>query len=128
MIHRALMGSLERFFGVLVEHYAGAFPTWLAPVQVDVLAVTDQQNDYAREVVETLKGAGFRAEGDFRNEKLGYKIRESQISKVPYALVVGEREASQRQVTRDGAGRAAPPHGRREFIELLKGETVNPAK
>lgn len=129
MIHRALMGSLERFFGVLVEHYAGAFPTWLAPVQVDVLAVTDQQNDYAREVVETLKGAGFRAEGDFRNEKLGYKIRESQISKVPYALVVGEREASQRQVTpRRRGGEQLPPMGVGEFIELLKGETVNPAK
>lgn len=129
MIHRALMGSLERFFGVLVEHYAGAFPTWLAPVQVDVLPVTDQQNEYAREVLETLKGAGFRAEGDFRNEKLGYKIRESQVSKVPYALVVGEREASQRQVTpRRRGGEQLPSMGVGEFIELLRGETVNPAK
>ncbi len=129
MIHRALMGSLERFFGVLVEHYAGAFPTWLAPVQVDVLAVTDQQNDYAGEVVDKLKGAGFRVEGDFRNEKLGYKIRESQVSKVPYALVVGEREASQRQVTpRRRGGEQLPSMGVEEFIELLRGETVNPAK
>ncbi len=129
MIHRALMGSLERFFGVLVEHYAGAFPTWLAPVQADVLAVTDQQNDYAREVVEKLKAAGFRAEGDFRNEKLGYKIRESQVSKVPYALVVGEREASQRQVTpRRRGGEQLPSMGVEEFLDLLRGETVNPAK
>ena len=128
MIHRALMGSLERFFGVLVEHYAGAFPTWLAPVQVDVLAVTDQQNEYAREVVSKLKAAGFRAEGDFRNEKLGYKIRESQVSKVPYALVVGEREASQRQVTpRRRGGEQLPPMGVEEFLDLLRGETVNPA-
>ncbi|MBE0602294.1 MAG: threonine--tRNA ligase, partial [Deltaproteobacteria bacterium] len=128
MIHRALMGSLERFFGVLVEHYAGAFPTWLAPVQVDILAVTDQQNEYAREVVSKLKAAGFRAEGDFRNEKLGYKIRESQVSKVPYALVVGEREASQRQVTpRRRGGEQLPPMGVEEFLDLLRGETVNPA-
>jgi threonyl-tRNA synthetase len=129
MIHRALMGSLERFFGVLVEHYAGAFPTWLAPVQVDVLAVTEQQNGYAREVVEMLRSAGFRAEGDFRNEKLGYKIRESQMSKVPYALVVGEREASQRQVTpRRRGGEQLPSMGVEEFLDLLRGETVNPAK
>ncbi|MBP2675114.1 MAG: thrS [Deltaproteobacteria bacterium] len=129
MIHRALMGSLERFFGVLVEHYAGAFPTWLAPVQVDVLAVTDQQNDYARDVVSKIATAGFRAEGDFRNEKLGYKIRESQMSKVPYALVVGEREASQRLVTpRRRGGEQLPSMEVEAFLELLRGETVNPTK
>ena len=125
MIHRALMGSLERFFGVLVEHYAGAFPTWLAPVQVDVLPVTDRQNDYAREVVARLVSAGFRAEGDFRNEKLGFKIRESQLSKVPYALVIGEREASQRQVTpRRRGGEQLASIGIEEFIDVLKNETV----
>ncbi|RJP21582.1 MAG: threonine--tRNA ligase [Deltaproteobacteria bacterium] len=129
MIHRALMGSLERFFGVLVEHYAGAFPVWLAPVQADVLPVTDQQNDYAREVVAALRSGGFRAEGDYRNEKLGYKVRESQLSKVPYALVIGEREASQKLVTpRRRGGEQLPPMGVEAFVALLRGETVNPAK
>jgi threonyl-tRNA synthetase len=129
MIHRALMGSLERFFGVLVEHYAGAFPTWLAPVQADVLAVTDRQNDYAREIVAGLRAAGYRAEGDYRNEKLGYKIRESQLSKVPYALVVGEREAAQQQVTpRRRGGEQLPTMGLEAFLELLRGENVNPSK
>jgi threonyl-tRNA synthetase len=129
MIHRALMGSLERFFGVLVEHYAGAFPTWLAPVQAGVLAVTDRQNDYGREVVATLRAAGYRAEGDYRNEKLGYKIRESQLSKVPYALVVGEREAAQQLVTpRRRGGEQLPSMSVEAFLDLLRGETVNPPK
>ena len=129
MIHRALMGSLERFFGVLVEHYAGAFPLWLAPVQADVLPVTERQNDFAREVVARLKAAGFRAEGDYRNEKLGYKVRESQLSKVPYALVVGEREAAQQLVTpRRRGGEQLPPMGVEAFLDLLRGETVNRAK
>ncbi|HZW37515.1 MAG TPA: threonine--tRNA ligase [Candidatus Deferrimicrobiaceae bacterium] len=123
MIHRALMGSLERFFGVLVEHYAGAFPLWLAPVQVDVLPVTDRQSDYARDVVDRLQSAGWRAEGDYRNEKLGYKIRESQMQKVPYALVIGEREASQGQVApRKRGGEQIPPVSLEEFIGILKGE------
>jgi len=129
MIHRALMGSLERFFGVLVEHYAGAFPLWLAPVQADVLPVTERQNDFAREVVARLKAAGFRAEGDYRNEKLGYKVRESQLSKVPYALVVGEREAAQQRVTpRRRGGEQLPPMGVEAFLDMLRGETVNRAK
>jgi len=129
MIHRALMGSLERFFGVLVEHYAGAFPAWLAPVQADVLPVTEKQNDFAREVVGRLRAAGFRVEGDYRNEKLGYKVRESQLSKVPYALVVGEREASQQMVTpRRRGGEQLPPMGVEAFLDLLRGETVNREK
>jgi threonyl-tRNA synthetase len=124
MIHRALMGSLERFFGVLVEHYAGAFPAWLAPVQADVLPVTDRQAGYAREVVDALRAAGFRAQGDFRNEKLGYKIRESQLAKVPYALVVGEREADRRQVSpRRRGGEQLPPMSVGEFVETLRKET-----
>ncbi|MCL2103353.1 MAG: threonine--tRNA ligase, partial [Syntrophorhabdaceae bacterium] len=126
MIHRALMGSLERFFGIMLEHYAGAFPTWLAPVQVDVLPVTDRQNDYAREVVEKLTAAGFRAKGDFRNEKLGFKIRESQLDKTPYALVIGEREASQGLVAprrRGGEQLSAIEIG--EFIAILNNETAS---
>jgi threonyl-tRNA synthetase len=92
MIHRALLGSIERFFGILVEHYAGAFPTWLAPVQARVLPITDKQREYADAVVEQLRAVGYRAEGDARNEKIGLKIREAEKAKIPYMLVVGERE------------------------------------
>jgi len=92
MIHRALRGSMERFFGVLVEHYAGAFPAWLAPVQSIVLPVTTEINDYAHRVRDTLTGSGLRVEVDDRNEKLGLKIREAQLAKIPFMLVVGKRE------------------------------------
>ncbi len=92
MIHRALLGSIERFFGILIEHFAGAFPTWLAPVQVKVLPITDQQVPYGRQVVEQFRTAGFRAEIDLRNEKVGLKIREAEKAKVPFMLVVGEKE------------------------------------
>ena len=123
MIHRALMGSLERFFGVLVEHYAGAFPVWLSPVQVDVLPLTDRQADYGRDLVNRLRAAGYRAEGDFRNEKLGYKIRESQLQKVPYALVIGDREAEKQQVSpRRRGGEQLPPMSIEEFMEILRDE------
>jgi threonyl-tRNA synthetase len=126
MIHRALMGSLERFFGVLVEHYAGAFPLWLAPVQVDVLPVTDRQAEAARETVAALRAAGFRAEGDYRNEKLGYKVRESQLQKVPYALVIGEREVTQRRVApRKRGGEQLPSMSLEDFLGILRGETEN---
>jgi threonyl-tRNA synthetase len=93
MIHRALFGSLERFMGVLIEHYAGAFPVWLAPVQAVVLPIADRHGEYGAKVVESLKASGFRAQLDDRNEKTGYKIREAQMQKIPYMLVVGDREA-----------------------------------
>jgi threonyl-tRNA synthetase len=99
MIHRALMGSLERFFGVLIEHYAGAFPTWLAPVQAMVMTITDRHIPYADTVVERLRSAGFRAEADRRNEKIGYKIREAQMQKVPYMLIIGDKEMDKEGVT-----------------------------
>ena len=92
MIHRALMGSIERFFGILVEHYGGSFPTWLAPVQAVVIAITDNQRDYVTSVVSQLKAAGFRAEADLRNEKIGFKIREAEKAKIPFMLVAGDRE------------------------------------
>jgi threonyl-tRNA synthetase len=92
MIHRALMGSIERFFGILIEHYGGAFPTWLAPVQAVVMNITDHQQGYAATVVTQLKTAGFRAEADLRNEKIGFKIREAEKAKVPFMLVAGNRE------------------------------------
>jgi threonyl-tRNA synthetase len=124
MIHRALMGSLERFFGVLVEHYAGALPAWLAPVQADVLPVTDRHNEYAREVVNEIRTAGYRAEGDFRNEKLGYKIRESQLKKVPFALVIGDREAAGRKVSpRRRGGEQLPAMSVEDFLGTLRKET-----
>jgi threonyl-tRNA synthetase len=93
MVHRALFGSVERFFGILVEHYAGAFPVWLAPVQATVLPITDKQTTYAKEVAEKLKAAGVRVTVDDRNEKVNAKIREAQLQKIPYMLVVGGREA-----------------------------------
>jgi threonyl-tRNA synthetase len=92
MIHRTVLGSLERFVGGLIEHYTGAFPTWLAPVQAKVMTITDAQIPFARKVTERLRENGVRVSDDFRNEKIGYKIRESQVEKVPYMLVVGARE------------------------------------
>ena len=99
MVHRALFGSVERFFGILVEHYAGAFPTWLAPVQATVLPITDKQLPYAKEVAEKLKAAGIRVTVDDRSEKVNLKIRDAQMQKVPYMLVIGGREAESGQVS-----------------------------
>jgi threonyl-tRNA synthetase len=94
MIHRVIYGSLERFIAILTEHFAGAFPVWLAPVQARVLPITDRHAEYGRQVTETLRQAGVRVEFDGRNEKVGYKIREAQLQKIPYMLVVGDREAA----------------------------------
>jgi len=98
MIHRALMGSLERFFGCLIEHYAGAFPAWLAPVQVILLPITDSQNKYAEQVASRLEEEGIRVEKDLRNEKIGFKIREAQLQKIPYMLVLGDQEIQAKTV------------------------------
>jgi threonyl-tRNA synthetase len=98
MIHRALLGSMERFFGVLIEHYAGAFPLWLAPVQVAVLPITDRVNEYAEKIGSELKQIGFRVETNLRSEKIGAKIRDAQLQKVPFMLVLGDREMEQGQV------------------------------
>ncbi|HSB28518.1 MAG TPA: threonine--tRNA ligase, partial [Pyrinomonadaceae bacterium] len=98
MIHRALFGSMERFFGVLIEHYAGAFPLWLAPVQVAVLPITDRINEYAEGVVRELRNAGLRVESNLRSEKIGAKIRDAQLQKVPFMLVLGDREMEQNLV------------------------------
>ena len=95
MIHRAIFGSIERFIGILIEHYAGKFPVWLAPVQVKVLSITDRTKDYAESVCAMLKERGVRAELDTRNEKIGYKIREAKLEKVPYVIVVGDKEAEE---------------------------------
>ena len=108
MIHRVVYGSIERFIGILIEHFAGAFPTWLAPVQAVVIPVSEAHKEYAHKVYEQLKAAGIRAEVDDRNEKMGYRIRENQLKKVPYMLVVGDKEAE--------AGAVAP----RDRKEILK--------
>ena len=99
MVHRALYGSIERFFGILIEHYAGAFPVWLAPVQAIVLPITDKQARIRqRSLRESSKRPGFRVELDDRSEKVNFKIREAQLAKIPYMLVIGEREAAAGQV------------------------------
>ena len=106
MLHRALFGSLERFIGILIEHYEGKFPTWLAPQQVAVLNITDKQGTYCTQVEESLKNKGFRAISDLRNEKIGFKIRELTLQKIPYLLIVGDKEVESRTVavrTREGA-------------------------
>lgn len=92
MIHRVAFGSIERFIGILIEHFAGAFPTWLAPVQVKVLPISDKFQDYGQKVKDALEQEGIRAELDVRSEKIGYKIREAQMKKIPYMLVVGQKE------------------------------------
>ncbi len=123
MLHRAIVGSMERFIGILIENHAGAMPVWLAPVQVAVMNVTDRQDAYVREVVDALRAAGIRAEPDLRNEKITYKIREHSIQKLPYQLVLGDKEVAARTVsarTRSGENLAPVPLD--EFITRLKGE------
>ena len=99
MIHRAPLGSLERFMGVLIEHFAGAFPLWLAPEQMRVLTVSEKSETYGRETEQKLAAAGFRVAGDYRAEKLGAKVREAQLELIPYMLVVGPRDAEQGTVS-----------------------------
>jgi threonyl-tRNA synthetase len=123
MIHRALMGSLERFIGVLIENYAGAFPIWLAPVQARIMNITDAQSDYCEKIYQELRQSGIRIEKDFRNEKLNYKIREAQLAKIPYMLVIGDREAESNTVTvRERSGKNLPPMSVEDFAEKIKEE------
>ena len=99
MVHRALLGSIERFFGILIEHYAGAFPLWLAPEQVRILPISDKALDYAKRIQSALKAKGFRVEVDTSAEKLGAKIREATLMKVPYQVVVGPRDEAADQIS-----------------------------
>jgi len=123
MIHRGVVSTMERMVAFLIEHYAGNFPLWLAPVQVRVMTVTDQQKEYAQRVFEGLKAEGWRVELDDRNEKLGYKIREAQIAKIPYAVVIGDREVREQTISpRRRGGEALKPMSLKEFIELLRDE------
>ncbi|OGQ17225.1 MAG: hypothetical protein A3B70_01400 [Deltaproteobacteria bacterium RIFCSPHIGHO2_02_FULL_40_11] len=125
MIHRAILGSPERFMGILIEHLAGKFPTWLAPVQVIILNVTDNQKAYAESIYKTLSENKIRVEIDIRNEKLGYKIRQAQLQKIPYMIVIGDKEVSEQTIsvrTRDGEN--LKPMKLEPFIERIKHETI----
>jgi threonyl-tRNA synthetase len=120
MLHRAILGSFERFIGILIEHYEGAFPAWLAPTQAVVMNITDKQADFALEVEKTLNQSGFRAKSDLRNEKIGFKIREHTLLKAPYLLVIGDREVETKTVavrTREGVDLGSMPVT--QFAELL---------
>jgi len=123
MIHRALMGSLERFIGVLIEHYAGVFPLWFAPVQARILNITDDQAGYGKTVFKELRKAGIRIEKDLRNEKLNYKIREAQVAKIPYMLIIGDKEKADNTVTvRLRNGKNLPPMSVSELATLTSVE------
>ena len=99
MIHRTIFGSMERFMGILIEHYAGRFPSWLAPVQVTILPISDKFNDYAYEIKKIMSDKGIRVDIDDRAEKIGYKIREAQLKRIPYMLIVGEKEVEDKLVS-----------------------------
>ena len=121
MVHRALLGSLERFFGVLIEHYAGAFPIWLSPVQARVLTITDKHNEWAQKVHKLLLEKGIRADIDLRNEKLGKKVRDAQMQKIPFVLIVGDKEVADLTVSpRTRRGETLEAMSIDSFIELLK--------
>jgi len=123
MIHRALMGSLERFFGVLIEHYRGAFPLWLSPIQVRVLSITDSQIEYATRIKEELRFEGIRTDADLRNEKIGLKIREGSIERIPYLLILGRKEMERKTVSvRRRGGEDLGEMALPEFIKRLKKE------
>ncbi|NOQ42018.1 MAG: threonine--tRNA ligase [Desulfuromusa sp.] len=125
MLHRVILGSIERFIGVLIEHYAGNFPLWLSPVQAIVLNVTDNQAEYAQQVFEQLREAGVRVELDVRNEKLGFKIREAQMAKIPYMLVIGDREMEGQTVApRFRDGKNLDPVSVVDFISFVKTEAA----
>jgi threonyl-tRNA synthetase len=120
MIHRALMGSLERFFGVLIEHYAGIFPLWLSPVQVSILTIAERHDAYAQHVNKALKIAGIRAETNTDNEKIGYKIREATMRKVPYLIIIGDKELEEQKVTvRKRNGENIGPFTIDEFMAII---------
>ncbi len=126
MIHRALMGSLERFFGILIEHYAGSFPLWLAPVQVEILTIAERHSDYALSLSDTLKAEGIRTELNIENEKVSYKIRNATLRKVPYLVIIGDREVSEQKVTvRKRSGENIGPFTIDEFTEIIKDKVTN---
>jgi len=128
MLHRAILGSMERFIGILTEHYAGNFPLWLAPIQVVVMNITDSQAAYAGDIVSGLRARGFRAEADLRNEKIGFKIREHSMQRVPYLVIVGEKELESQAITlRSQRGDDLGLFSLNDLIQRLKSELANRA-
>jgi threonyl-tRNA synthetase len=130
MVHRALFGSIERFFGVLIEHYAGAFPLWLAPVQVAVLPITDRINEYAESVAAELRKAGLRVDVNVRSDKIGAKIRDAQLQKIPFMLVLGDREMEDgkvavRERTKGDIGAMSLDDFREMATRLVKTRALN---
>jgi threonyl-tRNA synthetase len=126
MIHRAILGSVERFIGILIEHYAGLLPLWLSPLQAVVMNITDRQAEFAAEVAKTLRAKGFRADVDLRNEKIGFKIREHTLQRVPYLLVVGDREVQSREVAvRDRGGKDLGSMGLDALLGRLESEVAS---
>jgi len=126
MLHRAVLGSFERFIGILIEHYAGDMPAWLAPEQALILNITDKQSDYCRNFEESLKNKGFRVSADLRNEKIGFKIREHTLQKVPYLLVVGDKEVEKGTVAvRKRGGEDLGAMTFDEFCTLLNQDVAN---
>jgi threonyl-tRNA synthetase len=125
MLHRAIVGSMERFIGILIEHHAGQFPAWLAPVQAVVMNITDAQADWTGVVRKTLANQGFRVDADLRNEKIGYKIREHTLQRVPYLLVVGDREKENGAVAvRTRGGEDLGTMSVADFAQRLRSEAI----
>ena len=126
MLHRAILGSLERFLGILIEEYAGAFPLWLAPIQVVVMGITDKQAEYVKNIEKTLRINGLRANADLRNEKIGFKIREHTLQKIPYLVVIGDREVEDSTVAvRTRTGEDLGTLSLEDFMARLKHEIAS---
>jgi len=126
MLHRAIVGSMERFIGILIENYAGAFPVWLSPIQAVVVSITEKQSEYAKKVAENLKNQGFRVEVDLRNETIGLKIRDHAMQRVPYQIILGAREQDENMMavrTRDGEDLGVMTF--EKFIERLNNDLLN---
>ena len=123
MLHRAILGSFERFIGILIEHYEGKFPTWLAPCQAIVMNITDSQLNYAEDFTNLMRNKGYRVENDLRNEKIGFKIREHTIQRIPYLLVIGDREVESNSVAvRSADGKDLGIMSKTEFLNLLESD------
>ena len=129
MIHRTLLGSMERFFGVLIEHFEGKFPLWLAPTQITILTISDSQNNYAEKMYEKLKNIGFRVKIDLRNEKIGSKIRDHTLKRVPYFIILGSQEVKLNQISvRTQKGEDLGKMELDQFVKNLKRELTSKNK
>ena len=127
MVHRAVFGSVERFLGILIEHYGGAFPLWLAPFQVRIATISEKQETWAKEVFEIFQEKGIRSEIDLRPEKIGYKIREAELQKIPYTVIIGDKEVESKGISVRGRGKAdLGAKTLDEFLKMLEAEIAEP--